>query len=434
MYWQQEAETLLRPMLENYQLVKLKETVGRCYYALPHYRKKFDEAGISPDDIQTLDDIVKIPFTVKNELRDNYPFGLFAVPMGDVVRVHASSGTTGKPTVVGYTKRDLDTWSDMVARVVVAGGGRSSDIVQIAFGYGLFTGAFGLHYGLERLGATIVPTSTGNTERQLMLMQDFGATALVATPSYALYLSEVARERGIADKLKLRVGFFGSEGCTVEMRTMIEENLGVFATDNYGMSELVGPGVAGECELRQGMHIWEDCFIPEIIDTETGEVLPEGEVGELVITPLFKEAMPILRYRTGDITRLNYEPCACGRTHVRMDKVMGRTDDMLIIKGVNVFPSQIESALLEVKGVGPHYLLVVRRENFMDTLEVQVEMADPSMLERFAELQNLERAVRHQLQTVLGLDAKVRLVDQGSIERFQGKAKRVIDLRNESQV
>ena len=434
MYWQQEAETLLRPMLENYQLVKLKETVGRCYYALPHYRKKFDEAGISPDDIQTLDDIVKIPFTVKNELRDNYPFGLFAVPMGDVVRVHASSGTTGKPTVVGYTKRDLDTWSDMVARVVVAGGGRSSDIVQIAFGYGLFTGAFGLHYGLERLGATIVPTSTGNTERQLMLMQDFGATALVATPSYALYLSEVARERGIADKLKLRVGFFGSEGCTVEMRTMIEENLGVFATDNYGMSELVGPGVAGECELRQGMHIWEDCFIPEIIDTETGEVLPEGEVGELVITPLFKEAMPILRYRTGDITRLNYEPCACGRTHVRMDKVMGRTDDMLIIKGVNVFPSQIESALLEVKGVGPHYLLVVRRENFMDTLEVQVEMADPSMLERFAELQNLERAVRHQLQTVLGLDAKMRLVDQGSIERFQGKAKRVIDLRNESQV
>lgn len=433
MYWQKDLETMSRDRIAEVQLENLKATVANCYDNVPYYRAQLDGIGISPADIRELADIRKLPFTKKAALRDNYPFGLLARPMRDVVRIHGSSGTTGKPTMVAYTRRDLDIWSDCVARVVCAGGATPDDIVQISFGYGLFTGALGLHQGLEKIGASIIPMSSGNTEKQLMLMQDLNVTALVATPSYALYLSEVAAQQGIADRLKLRVGFFGAEGCTPEMRAKIEENFHVIATDNYGMSELTGPGVSGECLHRCGLHIWEDHFLPEIIDPKTGEVLPEGSWGELVITPLFKEALPLLRYRTGDITRLDSSPCACGRTHIRMDKIQGRSDDMLIIKGVNVFPSQVESVLLGIEHVGPHYLLVLRRKNFLDTLEVQVELADSSLLEDYGRLQSLRSGIQDRLKAVLGLHTVVTLVNPNTIERFQGKAKRVVDLRGQPE-
>ena len=433
MFWQKELETMSRDQLADLQLKKLKETVARCYHNVPYYQKIFKEQGILPEDIRSLDDLKKLPMTRKAALRENYPFKLLACPMRDVVRIHGSSGTTGKPTMVAYTRHDLDIWSDCVTRVVCAGGATPDDVAQIAFGYGLFTGALGLHQGLEKLGCAVIPMSAGNTEKQLMLMQDLGVTVLIATPSYALYLSEVAAQKGIIGNLKLRIGFFGAEGCTPEMRQKIEENFGIVATDNYGMSELTGPGVSGECEYRCGLHIWEDHFIPEIIDPETGEVLPAGSTGELVVTPLFKEALPLLRYRTGDITRLDYSPCACGRTHVRMEKVQGRSDDMMIIKGVNVFPSQIESVLLGVDQVGPHYLLILRRKNFLDTLEVQIELIDGSLLEDFRQLQALRSDIRARLKTVLGLDCAVTLVNPNTIERFQGKAKRVVDLRNQPE-
>ena len=433
MFWQKELETMSRDQLADLQLKKLKETVARCYHNVPYYQKIFKEQGILPEDIRSLDDLKKLPMTRKAALRENYPFKLLACPMRDVVRIHGSSGTTGKPTMVAYTRHDLDIWSDCVTRVVCAGGATPDDVAQIAFGYGLFTGALGLHQGLEKLGCAVIPMSAGNTEKQLMLMQDLGVTVLIATPSYALYLSEVAAQKGIIGNLKLRIGFFGAEGCTPEMRQKIEENFGIIATDNYGMSELTGPGVSGECEYRCGLHIWEEHFIPEIIDPETGEVLPAGSTGELVVTPLFKEALPLLRYRTGDITRLDYSPCACGRTHVRMEKVQGRSDDMMIIKGVNVFPSQIESVLLGVDQVGPHYLLILRRKNFLDTLEVQIELIDGSLLEDFRQLQALRSDIRARLKTVLGLDCAVTLVNPNTIERFQGKAKRVVDLRNQPE-
>ena len=433
MFWQKELETMSRDQLADLQLKKLKETVARCYHNVPYYQKIFKEQGILPEDIRSLDDLKKLPMTRKAALRENYPFKLLACPMRDVVRIHGSSGTTGKPTMVAYTRHDLDIWSDCVTRVVCAGGATPDDVAQIAFGYGLFTGALGLHQGLEKLGCAVIPMSAGNTEKQLMLMQDLGVTVLIATPSYALYLSEVAAQKGIIGNLKLRIGFFGAEGCTPEMRQKIEENFGIIATDNYGMSELTGPGVSGECEYRCGLHFWEDHFIPEIIDPETGEVLPAGSTGELVVTPLFKEALPLLRYRTGDITRLDYSPCACGRTHVRMEKVQGRSDDMMIIKGVNVFPSQIESVLLGVDQVGPHYLLILRRKNFLDTLEVQIELIDGSLLEDFRQLQALRSDIRARLKTVLGLDCAVTLVNPNTIERFQGKAKRVVDLRNQPE-
>lgn len=420
-----------RKELEALQLKRLKESVARAY-TVPVYKKKFDDLGISPEDVQSLDDLKRLPFTYKADFRDNYPFGMLAVPMKEIVRVHGSSGTTGKPTVVGYTRRDIDIWSDLTARIAMAAGASDEDIAQIAFGYGLFTGAFGLHYALEKIGAAVVPMSSGNTEKQLMLMQDFGTTLLVATPTYALYLSEVAKEKGIIDKLKLRVGLFGGEGCTPGMREQIEKNFGMIATDNYGMSELIGPGVSGECIHRCGLHVAEDHFIPEIIDPKTGEVLPAGEKGELVITSLTKEALPIVRYRTGDISSLNYEKCECGRTHVRMSKVAGRSDDMLIIKGVNVFPSQIEEVLMSIDHIGPHYQLEVRRENFSDTLTVVVELIDGGLLERYQELENLRSEIRHKLRTVLGIDAKINLVSPKTVERFQGKAKRVIDLRDKT--
>lgn len=433
MFFQKDIECLDRKKIEEIQLERLKWTVDYCYRNVPFYTKKLDEAGVTAEKIKSLSDVKYIPLTTKADLRDNYPFGNFAVPMKKIVRIHASSGTTGKPTVVGYTKNDLEMWSDCMARLVTAGGATSDDIVQISFGYGMFTGALGLHYGLEKIGATVVPNSSGNTEKALMFMRDFGTTALVATPSYALYMAETAKELEYPmSDYKLRLGLFGSEGCTPEMREQIEKSWGLFATDNYGMSELMGPGVSGECQERCGMHFNEDCFLPEIIDPETYEVLGAGERGELVVTTLAKEGFPLLRYRTRDITRLNYEPCRCGRTHVRMDKPMGRSDDMLKIRGVNVFPSQIESVLMSVAQVSPHYQLLVRREGFADTLEVKVELIDASLLESFGKIERLQENIKHKLQTVLGIQCKVSLVEPRTIERFVGKAKRIVDLRNEN--
>ncbi len=433
MFFQKDIETMPRAELEKLQLEKLKYITKYCYDNVPLYKKKFDEAGFDCSKIRTLSDIRYIPYTTKADFRDNYPFGMFAKPLKEITRLHASSGTTGKPTVVGYTHNDLEMWSDCVARLVTAAGATADDIVQISFGYGLFTGALGLHYGLEKIGATVIPCSSGNTEKQVMLMKDFGTTALVATPSYALRIGEVAEEMGISrDELKLRLGLFGSEGCTPEMRMQIEDYLHLLATDNYGMSELIGPGVSGECHLRCGMHFSEDHFLPEIINPETGEVLSNGESGELVITTLSKEALPVLRYRTKDITSLTYEKCECGRTHARMSKPTGRSDDMLKIRGVNVFPSQIESVIMTVPQVAPHYQLVVTREGSSDRLEVKCELVDASVLESLSSLSALQNHIHHNLKTVLGIDTKVTLVEPKSLERFVGKAKRVVDLRNKN--
>ena len=431
MIWNPKIECEGRGEIKDLQLKRLKETVERIYSNVPYYKKKLDEAGVTPDSIKSLDDLKRIPFTTKDDLRENYPFGLFASPMKDIVRIHASSGTTGKPTVVGYTKNDLDTWSEAIARLACAAGATEDDIAQISFGYGLFTGGFGLHYGLEKVGLAIIPASTGNTEKQIMLMKDFGTTLLVSTPSYALYMSEVAEKMGIDIKkdLKLKIGMFGSEGSTEEMRQEIEKRWGMTATENYGLSEIMGPGVAGECTEKCGMHVSDDLFIVEIINPETGEVLPEGEVGELVITNIKKEGIPLLRYRTKDITYLDNTPCKCGRTTPRIAKIQGRSDDMLKIKGVNVFPSQIESALLGTKGIAPYYQIIVKKVGFVDDMEVLVELNDDSLLEKFSELEKLERTVKHKIKTVLGLDIKIKLVEPQTIERTAGKAKRGIDLR-----
>ena len=426
-YFQPEIETMPRTQLEALQLEKLKQTVAYCYNHSKFYYDKLTKAGVfDGDKIRRLSDIQYIPFTTKDDFRDN------AVPMRQVVRIHASSGTTGKPTIGVYTKEDLEIWSDCVARVAVAGGATTDDIIQISFGYGLFTGALGLHYGLEKIGATVIPASSGNTEKQLMMMRDFGVTGLVATPSYALYLSEAVKEGAFPlSDYKLRLGILGSEPCTPEMREQIEKNLGIYVSDNYGMTELGGPGVSGDCRARDGMHFAEDHFLPEIINSETGERLGENEVGELVVTTLSKRGMPVLRYRTKDITKITYQPCSCGRTHARMAKTMGRTDDMLIIKGVNVFPTQIESVLINMDKIGPHYQLIVRRENYKDTLEIKVELTDSNLLESYGELEALRRGIQEKLKSVLGLQTKVTLVQPKTLERFQGKAKRVLDLRSE---
>lgn len=429
MFFQKDLETMSRKEIEEIQLTRLKRLVKYCSDNVPFYHDRLEKAGVTADKIKCLEDIKYIPYTTKDDIRDNYPFGLFGQPMKNIVRIHASSGTTGKPTVVGYTKKDLDTWSDCMARLVMAAGATDEDIVQIAFGYGLFTGALGLHYGLEKIGATVVPTSSGNTEKQIMLMQDFKTTALVSTPSYAQYIGETAKELGVIDNIHLRLGLLGSEGCTESMRDQIEKTLGLFATDNYGMSELMGPGVSGECELRCGLHINEDHFLAEIIDPNTLEVLPKGSQGELVITTLTKEGIPMLRYRTKDISKINYEPCKCGRTFARMDKIKGRSDDMLKIRGVNVFPSQIESVLMKFDEIAPHYQLVITRSNYSDNLEVKIELADSSLLENYQELENLRGRIHHNLKTVLGIQTKVSLVEHKSLERFEGKAKRIVDLR-----
>ncbi len=432
MIWAKE-ETLSREEMNALQLERLKETVNRVYERVLPYREKMDKLGLKPDDIKSLDDLRRLPFVTKQDLRDNYPFGLFAVPKDELVRIHASSGTTGKPTVVGYTKGDMDTWTECVSRIACAGGATPSDISQICFGYGMFTGALGLHYGLENIGSAIVPSSTGNSEKQIMYMKDFGTTLLVATPSYALRLAEVAREIGVDPKtdLSVRIALVGSELLTDAMREEMYKCWGddVLVTSNYGMSELMGPGVSGECEHLCGMHINEDFFIPEIIDPETEEVLPYGSWGELVITCIKKEALPLIRYRTRDITRLHTEKCACGRTTIRMENLSGRSDDMLKIRGVNVFPSQIEEVVLSVDGLGPHYEIVVERDGYSDKLTVRVELAKAT--DSFKELEKIEKEVKSKLKIVLGLDAKIKLESPNTLARFEGKAKRVRDLRKE---
>ena len=429
--WDPAWECASRIQIEEIQLERLQSMLRRIYENVPFYKKRLAEHGIHPSDIKTLKDLSKLPFTYKDDLRDNYPYNMFAVPLKEVVRVHSSSGTTGIPTVVGYTKNDLNNWSDLVARFVTAAGVTSDDIVQISFGYGLFTGGFGLHYGVEKVGATVIPISSGNTERQIKIMQDFGTTTLVATPSYALHMAEVMKELGIDPQrdLKLRVGLFGAEPWSESMRKELERVWGIIATDNYGLSEVMGPGVSGECTCCNGLHIFEDHFIPEIIDPETGDVMAPGQEGELVFTAITKEALPILRYRTKDITSLNYEPCSCGRTLVRMRKTLGRTDDMLIIRGVNVFPSQIETVLMEIEEVEPHYLLVVDRQGYLDTLEVQVEVPERFFTGEFKELESLTEKIRRRIETLLNIGVKVKLVEPRSIERSMGKAKRVLDKR-----
>lgn len=428
--WQREIETMPRKALEKLQLERLKWSVQYSYRNVPFYKAKMDASGIKPENIKALSDLQYLPYTTKEDLRQSYPFGAFAQPRKNLVRLQGSSGTTGKPTLVGYTRNDLNIWSDLVARVIVAAGVTSEDVAQISFGYGLFTGALGLHQGLERVGAIVVPLSSGNTERQLMMMEDLQTSVLVATPSYGLYLSELIAERGLKDRLNLRIGLFGSESCSTEARETIEQNTGMFVTDNYGMSELIGPGVAGECQLRQGLHVAEDHFLPEIISTENQEILEEGNVGELVMTSLTKEAMPIIRYRTGDITCINYEPCACGRTHARIDKIKGRVDDMIIVKGVNVFPSQVENAIAGIATLSPHYMLVLQRDGVMDSLEVKLELKKHPQLMSCEEKNQLQTTLQARMRSMLGLRVKVTLVAPKSLERFQGKAKRVVDLRN----
>ncbi len=430
MIWSKE-ECLSRAEMESLQLSRLQETVQRVYDKVPYYRAKMEAAGVTPQDIRTLADVSKLPFTTKQDMRDTYPFGLFAVSQEELVRIHASSGTTGKPTVVGYTRGDLETWTDCVSRIACMGGATPKDVAQICFGYGMFTGALGLHYGLENIGAAIVPSSTGNSEKQIMYMQDFKTSLLVATPSYALRLAEVARDMGVnpATDLRIKTALVGSELLTDAMREEMHAVWGadVNITTNYGMSELMGPGVSGECLEHCGLHINEDYFLPEIIDSETGEVLPVGEKGELVITCIKKEGLPLIRYRTKDVTRLFYEPCACGRTTVRMENLSGRSDDMLKIRGVNVFPGQIEEVVLSIPELGPHYEIIVEREGYTDKLTVRVELNKAT--DSFAELQRIEKATRSKLKIILGLDAKILLESPNTLQRFEGKAKRIKDLR-----
>lgn len=431
MIYDKKLETMSREEMKALQLEKLKKAVRYAYEKVPFYKKKYDAAGFHPDMLNTLDDIRRIPFVEKYDLRDNYPYGLAAVSTKKLLRVHASSGTSGKPTVVVYTKKDLNMWSRCCARLIAAGGGTKNDIVQIAFGYGLFTGALGMHQGFERLGSLIIPASSGNTERQLMLMKDLGVTALVSTPSYALYIGEMMEKLGYKkEDFKLKYGFFGSEASSEEMHKEIQRKLGVFPTDNYGLSEIIGPGVSGECMEKDGMHINEDYFYPELVNSETFEPVPEGEYGELILTCLEKEGMPMIRYRTKDITKLNYQPCKCGRTTVRMAKLKGRTDDMLIVRGVNVFPSQIEGVLMNMPEIGGQYEIVVTRdEHYMDKIEVRVEVADGSLLTDFKNLESLREKVRHNLRTILQIDAVVKLVEPLSLKRYEGKSKRVYDYR-----
>ncbi len=431
MIFNEEFETLPREALEAIQLRRLQALVERVYNLVPFYRQKYDAAGIKPGDIKSLQDLQRLPFTTKQDLRDNYPFGMFAVPMEQVVRIHASSGTTGKPTVVGYTQRDIKNWAELIARTLSAAGVQRGDIVHNAYGYGLFTGGLGFHYGIEHLGASVIPVSGGNTKRQIMLLQDFGPTVITCTPSFSLHLYDVAKDMGVDfNSLKLRVAICGAEPWSEAMRQEIEKKLGIDALDVYGLSEIMGPGVSIECiEAKNGLHMFEDHFLPEIIDPNTMDPLPSGRPGELVITTLTKEAFPVIRYRTRDISTLHPEPCKCGRTMVRMGRIQGRTDDMLIIRGVNVFPSQIEAVLMEVRGVEPHYQIVVDRSGQMDTLEVKVEVDEATFSDEVRQLQVLEKKIEHNIKDYLGVSAKVRLVEPRSIPRSEGKAQRVIDKR-----
>ncbi len=430
MIWNKKIECSSRDEMKQLQSDRLIKTVKRVYHNIPSYRGKMQEKSIIPDDIRSIDDLSKLPFTLKTDLRDNYPFGMFTVPMSEIVRLHASSGTTGQPTVVGYTRNDLSMWAEVVTRSLGMAGVHQNDLVQVAYGYGLFTGGLGLHYGTENLGATVIPISGGNTKKQIQLMQDFGSTVIACTPSYALYLAEVLKDLGIDPaELKLRVGIFGAEPWSESMRTEIEAKLHIKAIDIYGLSEVIGPGVSCECEHQAGMHVNEDHFVPEIIDPETLQPLPEGEIGELVFSTITKEGIPILRYRTRDLTRLNYSKCACGRTLVRMEKCKGRSDDMLIIRGVNVFPSQIESVLLEMSETEPHYQLIVEREGNLDILKLLVEVQEQFFSDEIRILQGLRKKITHNIQSTLGISVNVKLVEPKTIERTSGKAKRVIDNR-----
>ncbi len=427
----EEIVTLPRTGLETIQLSRLKKLVKRVYEKVAPYREKMNEAGIKPDDIQSLQDLRKLPFTTKDDLRDNYPFGLFTVDMEDIVRVHASSGTTGKPTVVGYTEADIRTWADVMARALSFAGVTRGDMVHNAYGYGLFTGGLGAHYGVERLGATVIPVSGGNTKRQITIMQDFGSSVLLSTPSYALNLAETIEDLGVSlDDLQLRVGIHGAEPWSENMKEEVEQKLGIRALDIYGLSEVIGPGVAMQClESDHGMHVFEDHFLPEIVDPDTFEPLPFGEAGELVFTTLTKEAFPIIRYRTKDISRLIPETCACGRTLVRMEKITGRTDDMLIIRGVNVFPSQVEHVLVGIDGVEPHYQIEVNRQGSMDTMKVMVEVSDSVFSDEVKVLENLTKRIQREVKDLLGVSCSVKLVEPRTIQRSEGKAQRVIDNR-----
>lgn len=429
-YWNPATECAPLHEMEHLQSLRLSRVIRKVYDNVEYYRKKMDELQVKPEDIKDIRDIAKLPFTIKQDLRDNYPYGLFAVPMEQVSRIHASSGTTGKQTVVGYTQKDIDIWSESVARALTAIGARKHDFAHISFGYGLFTGGLGLHYGAETIGASVIPVSTGNTKRQIQIMKDFGSSVLCCTPSYAVYLGETLRDMGMTpDDINLKAGLFGAEPWTENMRRQIERLLGIKAYDIYGLSEIIGPGVAFECSEQNGMHINEDHFYAEIVDPDTGEVLPEGEQGELVFTCLTKEALPLIRYRTHDIAVLSRKKCSCGRTLIKMSKPRGRSDDMLIIRGVNVFPSQIESVLLDLGNTAPHYQLIVDRVNNKDTLEIVVEMSDELFSDSVRKIEEKGRAIRAAVESTLGISAKVTLVEPKSLERSEGKSKRVIDKR-----
>ena len=425
-----ENESMPRETLERLQFERLKAKVGDVYEKVPFYRRTLKEKGVTPDDIQSLADLRKLPFTSKLDFRDNYPFGLMAVPMEQVVRIHSSSGTTGKPIIAPYTQHDIDTWAEIMARTLTSAGTTENDVLQNAYGYGLFTGGLGFHHGAELLGATVIPTSTGNTKRQILMIQDLGTTVITCTPSYAITLHEAAREMGVDLRdSTLRLGIHGAEPWSEKMRADIEDRLGIIAINVYGLTEVIGPGVSVECPYKCGMHIWEDHFLAEVINPETGEQLPYGEEGELVITTLTKEAQPVIRFRTRDIISLNPEPCECGRTMVRMSRLTGRSDDMLIVRGVNVFPSQIESVLLEVEGVEPHYLIVVDRQHAFktDELEIWIEVSEEVFSDEMGKMENLEKRLRSEMDSVLGIAARIKLVEPRTIARAEGKAKRVVD-------
>lgn len=429
MIWNEARECMSRDELESLQSARLRKAVNRVYHNVEPYRKRMQEAGLEPGDINGIEDITKLPFTTKDDLRDNYPFGLFAVPLSEIVRIHASSGTTGKATVVGYTRKDIDVWAECVARCCAMAGLGRNDIIQVAYGYGLFTGGLGGHYGAEHLGATVVPMSTGNTKKLIDMMIDFGATGLMCTPSYLMHIAEVIEEQGLRDQIKLKATLNGAEPWTENMRKQIEERLGIDAHDIYGLSEIMGPGVAADCHFHQGLHIYEDHFFPEIVDPKTLQPVPDGVTGELVITTLTKEGIPMIRYRTKDLTSITHEPCECGRTTARISRFTGRSDDMLIIRGVNVFPSQVEAALLTVDGITPNYQIIVDRVNHQDTLAILVEVEERFFSDEIKELESLQKKIEHAVHQAIGLHAKIKLVEPKSIERSMGKAVRVIDKR-----
>lgn len=430
MIWNETKECMSRDEMTHLQNERLKTMLARVYQNVPFYRRKMQEIGIEPGDVKGISDLPHLPFTTKQDLRDNYPFGLFAVPKSQVVRVHASTGTTGKPTVVGYTPKDIQIFAEVVARALYSAGATNEDIIQVAYGYGLFTGGLGLHYGAERIGAAVVPISGGNTEKQVQLLEDFGSTVLACTPSYAAYIAETLEKNKVDPaSLPLRTGIFGAEPWTEEMRLRIEKGLAISAFDIYGLSEIIGPGVSASCSAQDGLHIAEDHFIPEIIDSDTLQPLPAGSTGELVFTAVTKEAMPLLRYRTRDLSKLNPEICSCGRTSIRMTRVFGRSDDMLIIRGVNVFPSQIEAVLMDIPEAKPHYMLIIDRQGTLDTLEIQLELEERFFSDELAEMEQIQRKIQHKIENVLGLSVILKLVEHNTLKRSEGKAERVIDRR-----